>query len=151
MEKKSSYISRILQISIFFFSFCLLIFFIFFDKCLFVLWVLQSLCCTLSSHFVFLVVRFVGSETPKHNPFDQFRKIKFHFVHFPRNMRFLSFDRPSNNLYLRTTNRHFREQENVRHPISKLLKCDLVQTLSTFLEPFIANFCCREGISCFLF
>ena len=27
---------------------------------------------------------------------------------------------------LRTTDRHFRDHGNVRHPISKLLKCDLV-------------------------
>ena len=39
-------------------------------------------------------------------------------------------------IYLRTTDRHFREQGNVHHPTSKLLKCDLVQTLNTeFLLP----------------
>ena len=32
--------------------------------------------------------------------FDQFWKFKFHFEHFPRNTPFLSFDRPSNHLYL---------------------------------------------------
>ena len=35
-------------------------------------------------------------------------------------------------IYLRTTDRHFRDQGNVRHPISKLLECELVQTLNTF-------------------
>ena len=35
-------------------------------------------------------------------------------------------------VYLRTTDRHFRDQGNVRHPISKLLECDLVQTLNAF-------------------
>ena len=35
-------------------------------------------------------------------------------------------------IYLRTTDRHFRDQGNFRHPISKLLKCDFVQTLTTF-------------------
>ena len=44
-------------------------------------------------------------------------------------------------IYLRTTDRHFRGQGNVRHPTSKLLKCDLVQT-------FFAEFRSREGISC---
>ena len=33
---------------------------------------------------------------------------------------------------LRTTNRHFRDQGNVCHPASKLVKCDLVQPLDTF-------------------
>ena len=38
-------------------------------------------------------------------------------------------------IYLRTTNRHFCEQGNVRLPTSELLKYDLVQTLSTFQNP----------------
>ena len=33
-------------------------------------------------------------------------------------------------IYLRTSDRHFRDQGNMRHPTSKLLKCDLVQTLN---------------------
>ena len=35
-------------------------------------------------------------------------------------------------LYSRTTDRHSRDQENVCHLTSKLLKCDLVHTLNTF-------------------
>ena len=35
-------------------------------------------------------------------------------------------------IYLKTTYRHFRDQVNIPHPTSKLLKCDLVQTLNTF-------------------
>ena len=35
-------------------------------------------------------------------------------------------------IYLRTTGKHFRDQRNVRYLTSKLLKCDLVQTLNTF-------------------
>ena len=38
-------------------------------------------------------------------------------------------------IYLRTTNRHFRDQGNDLHPTSKLLKCDLVQILNTFRNP----------------
>ena len=43
-------------------------------------------------------------------------------------------------IYLRiTTNRHFRDPTdifgNVHNPTSKLLKCDLVQTLNTFRNP----------------
>ena len=38
-------------------------------------------------------------------------------------------------IYLRTTDGHFRDQGNVRHPTSKLLKCDLVQTKNTFRNP----------------
>ena len=79
--------------------------------------------------------RFVGFETPKHNDFDEFWKLKFHFEHFPKNTRFLSFDGPSNylHLFLRTTDRHFLDQGNIRHPTSKLLKCDLVETLQIFV------------------
>ena len=43
-------------------------------------------------------------------------------------------------IYLRTTERHFRDQGNVRHPTSKLLKCDLVQTLNTFRNPSLRIF-----------
>ena len=35
-------------------------------------------------------------------------------------------------IYLRTTVRLFRDQGNARHLSSKILKCDLVQTLNTF-------------------
>ena len=35
-------------------------------------------------------------------------------------------------IYLRTTDRHFRDQGNVLHPTSKLLKSDLFQSLNTF-------------------
>ena len=35
-------------------------------------------------------------------------------------------------IYLRTTDRHFRDQGNIRHPTSESLKCDLVETLNTF-------------------
>ena len=41
---------------------------------------------------------------------------------------------------LRTTNRHFCDQGNVHHPTSKLLKCDLVQTLNTFRNPSLRVF-----------
>ena len=43
-------------------------------------------------------------------------------------------------IYSRTTDRHFRDQGNVRHPTSKLLKCDLVQTLNTFRNPSLRIF-----------
>ena len=42
--------------------------------------------------------------------------------------------------YLRTTSRHFRDLGNVRHPTSKLLKCDFVQTLNTFRNPSLRIF-----------
>ena len=35
-------------------------------------------------------------------------------------------------VYFRTTNRHFRDQGNVPHPTSKLLKCDLNPSLRIF-------------------
>ena len=43
-------------------------------------------------------------------------------------------------IYLRTNDKHFRDQGNVRHPISKLLKCDLVLKLNTFRNPSLVIF-----------
>ena len=87
-----------------------LFFSIFFNKCLFTLSVTRSVCCTLRS------IYFFGLETPKHNDFDQFWKLKFHLEHFQRNTRILSFDGPSNYLYL------FR---NHRKTFSWPVKCPL--------------------------
>ena len=42
--------------------------------------------------------------------------------------------------YLRTTERHFRDQGNVHHPTSKLRKYDSVQTLNTFRNPSLRIF-----------
>ena len=85
--------------------------------------------------------RFVGSETLKHNDFEQFWKFKFHFEHFPRNTRFPTLKDPVITcIYLRTTDRHFRHQGNVHHPASKLLKYNLVQILNTFRNPFLRIF-----------
>ena len=53
-------------------------------------------------------------------------------------------------IYLRTTDRRFRDPGNVSHLTSKLLKCDLVQ-IKYLSEPFFTNFCCREGIYCYYF
>ena len=54
----------------------------------------------------------------------------------------ICFDGPSHYLYLfpervssfekKTAERHSRDQRNVHHPISKLLKCDLVQKFNIF-------------------
>ena len=38
-------------------------------------------------------------------------------------------------IYLRTSDRHFGDQGNVRHLTSMLLKCDLVQTLNNSRNP----------------
>ena len=43
-------------------------------------------------------------------------------------------------IYLRTNDRHLHDQENVRHLSSKLLKCDLAQTLNTFRNPYLRIF-----------
>ena len=40
---------------------------------------------------------------------------------------------------LKTTDRHFRDQGNVRHPTSKLQKHDLVQTVNTFWNSAAGN------------
>ena len=50
-------------------------------------------------------------------------------------------------IYLRTTERHFRYQGNVLHPTSKLLKCDLVQTLNNFCNPSLWIFATRKASS----
>ena len=42
--------------------------------------------------------------------------------------------------YLRTIDRHFRDKRNVGHPISKLLKSDLVQALNCFRNPSLRIF-----------
>ena len=54
--------------------------------------------------------------------------------------RFLSLDGPTNYLYLFKKHQHFRDQGNVRHPTSKLLKCDLVQTFNTFWNYSLRTF-----------
>ena len=43
-------------------------------------------------------------------------------------------------IYLRTTDRYFRDLGNVNHPTSKLLKFDLVETLNTFRNPSLRIF-----------
>ena len=43
-------------------------------------------------------------------------------------------------IHLRTSDRYFLDQGNVRHPTSKLLICDLVQTLNTFQNPSLRIF-----------
>ena len=56
-------------------------------------------------------------------------------------------------IYLRTTDRHFRDQWNVRHSTSKLLTCDLVQTLNIFRNPSLRIFAARKpslAIFCFV-
>ena len=47
---------------------------------------------------------------------------------------------PVNCIYLRTTDKHFRDQGNIRHPTSKWRKCDLVPTLNTFRNPSLRIF-----------
>ena len=51
-------------------------------------------------------------------------------------------------IYLRTTDRHFLDQGNVRHPSSKLLKCDVVQTLNTLRNPSLQIFAARKVSFC---
>ena len=48
-------------------------------------------------------------------------------------------------IYLRTTDIHFYDQRNGHHPTSKLLKCDLVQTLNTFRNPFLRIFAAEKA------
>ena len=48
-------------------------------------------------------------------------------------------------IYLRATDIHFRDQENVCHPTWKFLKCDLVQTLNALLNPSLRTFYVGKG------
>ena len=49
-------------------------------------------------------------------------------------------------IYLRITDRHFCNQRNVHHLTSKLLKCGIVQTLSTFRNPSLPSFAARKAL-----
>ena len=51
-------------------------------------------------------------------------------------------------IYSRTTDRHFRDQENVRHPTSNLLKCDLIKTLNTLWNPSLRIFAAGKASLC---
>ena len=48
-------------------------------------------------------------------------------------------------IYLRTTDRHFRDQGKVCHPTSKLLICDLVQTLNALRNSSFEIFAARTA------
>ena len=88
----------------------------------------------------YLLVHFVGLETPKHNAFDQFWKFEFLFEHCPTHDFLVLTDPVIIFIYLKATNRQFGDQGNVLQPISKLLKRDLVQTLNTFQNPSLRSF-----------
>ena len=63
---------------------------------------------------------------------------------FQKNTRFLT-DPLIIFIYLRTNDRYFHDQGNVCHPISKLPKCDLVQTLNTFWNPSLRIYAARKA------
>ena len=89
---------------------------------------------------------FIGSETPDHNTFDQFWKIKFLSKIFQETQNFLVLTDPLITcIYLRASDIHFRDQRNVCHPTWKFLKCDLVQTLNAFLNPSLRTFYVGKG------
>ena len=95
------------------------------------------------------VNRFVGSESSKHNAFNQFWKFNLHFEHFLRNTQFLSFGGPTNYLYLFKNHRQvFSWPEERPPPHLKVTKMWFGPNIKYFLEPFFADFCCRRGISC---
>ena len=93
---------------------------------------------------------FVGSETPKHNSFDQFRKFEFHLEYFPRNTQFVSFDGPSNYFHLFKFHRQSfsspGERPSFHINVTKTWFGPNIQYLSKL---YFADFCCRGGISCF--
>ena len=93
----------------------------------------------------------VDLETPEHNAFYQFWKFKFHFEYFPRNIRFLSFEGPSNYLHLIKNHRQTFSWPGKR-PSShlKIGKMGFGPNIKYLSEPFFTDFCCREGISCLI-
>ena len=96
--------------------------------------------------------RFVGSETPKLSAFDQFRKFEFHFKHFPRKTRYLSFNGRTDYLYLCENDRQIFSRPG-EHPLShlKVIKMWFGPNIKYLSELFFADFCCWEGISCLTF
>ena len=128
-RKKVIYLKDFTDLN-FFLSFLFFFFCILFDKCLFVLPVTQSVCCTLSNQpFCWL-----GDNTMILSNFENLNYILniFQGTHY----FLVLMDPVTTCMYLRTTNRHFRDQGNVRHPTSNLLKCDLVQVVNTFRNPY---------------
>ena len=59
---------------------------------------------------------------------------------FQQTHDFLVLMDPVKCIYLRTTDKHFRDQGNIRHPTSKWRKCDLVPTLNIFRNPSLRIF-----------
>ena len=110
-KKIHPFISRVLQIHI---SFTLMLF----SFSLTNAW----LTCRLRKSYAVLWAgnHFVGSESPIDNTLDQFENLNS----IRRNTRSLSFHGPT--IYLHLFTNHRRDQENLRHPTSVLLKCDLV-------------------------
>ena len=125
----------------------LFFFFIFFGK-----WLIYLVSSLWVVGYLWVANCFVSSETPKHNNFDQFWKFKFHFKHFPRNTRFLSFDVPSNYFYLfKNSQQTFSWTGECPSSYLKVTKMWFGQNIKYISEPFFAGFCYREGISCFYY
>ena len=116
---------------------------------------LANVCLPWQLHKAYAVLwalnRFVGSETPKYNNFDQFWKSWFYLRYFPRNTKFLSFDGLSNYLYLFKNHRQtFSWQAERRSSHFKVTKIWFGPSIKLFSKSFFADFYCRVGISCFL-
>ena len=123
----------------FFFSF----FFIFFDK--------SCLPCRLHKDYAVLSAanRCVGSETSKHNTFDQLWKFKIPFLNFFQETHNLSFGGTSNYLYLfkncRQTFWWPGERLSSRLKVTKMW---FDPNKKYLWEPSFADFCWREGFPC---
>ena len=82
--------------------------------------------------------RFVGSETPKHNDLDNFGNLNF------ISNTISSFDGTTNYLYLFT----FSWPGKCPSSQLKVTKIWFGPNIKYLSEPFLVNFCCREGVSC---
>ena len=80
----------------------------------------------------------------------KFKKFKFHFEHFPRNTRDLSFDRSTYYLYLFTNHRQIFSWRGERSSSQlKVTKMWFGANIKYLSEPFFADFCYQEATSCY--
>ena len=122
-KKSSIYLKDFTDLDFFFLSFVSFFFFIFFDKCLFTLKFFLA-----RKHLNTMILA-------------NFENLNFISKIFQETHDFLVLMDPVITcIYLGTTDRHFRGQGNVRHPISKLLKYDFAQRLNTFRNPSLRIF-----------
>ena len=144
LKNSSIYLKDFEDFDLFFFTFFFVFSFSLRNACL--------PCQLRKAYAVLCCLRFVGSETPRQNDFEQFWKFEFHLERFPRNTRVIDFDGPSDYLYLFKNHRQAFPRPGERP--SSLLKDTKMwfgPNVKYLLKPFFEDFCYREGISCLIY